>query len=198
MLYLVTNRKLAVAPLDELIEKSIQGGVDRVILREKDLVDEELLPLARRVKKVTDALDTPLIVNGSLSVAREINAWAYHTNFQNFVEHGKHYPKLGVSIHSVEEGVEAEKLGADYVLAGHVFATDCKRGLAPRGLDFIEKLARRLTIPVIGIGGINPQNAHLVYQAGAQGLATMSYLMETKCPERRAKEFKEGYYVFND
>lgn len=192
MLYLVTNRKLASGNFEDVVERSIAGGVDRVILREKDLPEEKLMMLARRVKEVTDEASIPLIVNGSLSVARSIGAWAYHTNFKDLLVNGKRYPRVGVSIHSVEEGLEAEALSADYVLAGHVFKTDCKKGLEPRGLEFIKSLNDHLTIPIVAIGGINPQNAPLVYHAGAWGVATMSYVMGSTQPDKRAREFKEG------
>ncbi len=140
----------------------------------------------------------PLIVNHSLSVAKEIQAWAYYTSFQNFMTEGKKYKRVGVSIHSLEEGLKAQSAGADYLLAGHVFETNCKKDLPPRGLSFIEKLRTHLTIPIVAISGINPENASKVYERGAQGVAVMSYIMNSACPKRRAGEFKEGYYVFNN
>lgn len=105
---------------------------------------------------------------------------------------GKSYPRIGVSIHSLEEGLLAQDNGADYVLAGHVFPTDCKKDLPPRGLDFIGKLRHHLTIPVMAIGGIKPENVLDVYKSGAQSVAVMSYIMSSSNPKRRAQEFKEG------
>ena len=66
----------------------------------------------------------------------------------------KNLQRLGISIHSVEEAKEAEQLGASYLTAGHIYATDCKRGLPPRGLGFLKEVCREVSIPVYGIGGI--------------------------------------------
>ena len=69
-------------------------------------------------------------------------------------EEKKKFTKIGISIHSVEEAKEAEQLGASYLTAGHIYATDCKRGLPPRGLGFLKEVCREVSIPVYGIGGI--------------------------------------------
>ena len=76
---------------------------------------------------------------------------------------------LGTSCHSVEDAWEAEKLGCTYITAGHVFATDCKKGLAPRGLDFLQAVCRAVALPVWAIGGITPENFPSVRAAGARG-----------------------------
>ena len=90
----------------------------------------------------------------------------------------KKYKKIGVSIHSVDEAKEVENLGANYVVAGHIFKTDCKKDLEPRGLKFIQELSLILTIPTFAIGGINQENSHLVINSGAFGVCMMSSLMK--------------------
>ena len=69
-------------------------------------------------------------------------------------------------------------MGATYVVAGHIFKTDCKKGLEPRGLNFIKELSSILTIPIFAIGGINKENSNLVLNSGAFGVCMMSSLME--------------------
>ena len=69
-------------------------------------------------------------------------------------------------------------LGATYVVAGHIFETDCKKGLEPRGLNFIKELSSILTIPIFAIGGINEENSNLVLNSGAYGVCMMSSLMK--------------------
>ena len=83
-----------------------------------------------------------------------------------------------MSIHSLDEAKEVESLGATYVVAGHIFKTDCKKGLEPRGLNFIKELLSILTIPIFAIGGINKENSNLVLNSGAFGVCMMSSLME--------------------
>ena len=63
----------------------------------------------------------------------------------------------GVSVHSVEDARLAEQCGATYLTAGHVFVTDCKKGLAPRGLDFLHEVCSSVKIPVYAIGGIHEE-----------------------------------------
>ena len=70
-------------------------------------------------------------------------------NYQQF------FKVIGTSVHSVEDAIKAEQLGATYMTAGHIFATDCKKGLPPRGLDFLKNVCDTVQIPVYAIGGIN-------------------------------------------
>ena len=92
---------------------------------------------------------------------------------------------IGSSCHSPEEAVEAESLGAAYITAGHVFATDCKKGLPPRGLDFLKAVCESVDIPVYAIGGISAENIDDVRKAGAAGGCIMSGLMS--CPKEKLR-----------
>jgi thiamine-phosphate pyrophosphorylase len=84
---------------------------------------------------------------------------------------------LGASVHSVEEAREAEKLGADYVTASHIFPTACKEVLAPRGLSFLQEVKQAVTIPVYALGGIHREQIALCRSAGADGVCMMSEFM---------------------
>lgn len=86
----------------------------------------------------------------------------------------------GCSIHSVEEAVEARNMGASYITAGHVYVTDCKKGLAPRGLDFLKNVCDSVDIPVYAIGGINIDDGRReeVKKYGAAGSCIMSGMMK--------------------
>jgi len=87
---------------------------------------------------------------------------------------------LGSSIHSVSEAQEAERLGADYLTAGHIYATDCKAGVPPRGLDFLEEVCQSVQIPVYGIGGVRIESGQLdeMMARGAAGACVMSGMMQ--------------------
>lgn len=86
----------------------------------------------------------------------------------------------GVSVHSVEDAHRAEQCGATYLTAGHVFVTDCKKGLAPRGLDFLHEVCSSVKIPVYAIGGINDKNAASCIREGAAGVCVMSGYMRMR------------------
>lgn len=87
---------------------------------------------------------------------------------------------IGCSIHSIEEAVEARNMGASYITAGHVYVTDCKKGLAPRGLDFLKNVCDSVDIPVYAIGGINIDDGRReeVKKYGAAGSCIMSGMMK--------------------
>ena len=89
---------------------------------------------------------------------------------------------IGTSVHSVEEAIEAQNLGATYISAGHIFATDCKKGVPPRGLDFLKKVCQSVTIPVYAIGGIKLSSEQMndIIECGAKGGCIMSGMMKLK------------------
>ena len=87
---------------------------------------------------------------------------------------------LGASCHSVEDALEAQALGCTYITAGHIFETDCKKGLPGRGLDFLRNVCAVVELPVYGIGGIDSDNIALVRHAGAGGACLMSSVMVTE------------------
>ncbi|MTI66263.1 MAG: thiamine phosphate synthase [Firmicutes bacterium] len=190
MLYFVTNRKLIKKGFFDVIEKAVNGGVDFIILREKDLEYKELYSIASEIKNIIKDKKTRLIINGNIDVVKNLNLDGYHTGFNEFVRESITWNGLvGVSIHSLEEAIIAEKKGADYLLAGHVFKTDCKKGLTPRGVEFIKELTRKVKIPVIAIGGIKPYNVKKVISAGAYGIAVMSSIMMDENPKDLVKEY---------
>lgn len=89
------------------------------------------------------------------------------------------FKTIGVSVHSVEEALEAEALGASYLIAGHIYATDCKKGLPARGTGFLRAVCEAADIPVYGIGGIHLDEAQIkeVLGCGAAGGCIMSGMM---------------------
>jgi thiamine-phosphate pyrophosphorylase len=192
-IYVVTNRKLIKeGSIYDVIKKCAELGADAVILREKDLSYGELRKIAEGIKNITEKYNIPLIVNGNIDIAIDIKAEGFHTGFNNFKGllkknilnlelHGdKIHKKLlyGVSIHSLDEAVEAEKLHADYLIAGNIFETECKPGLKGKGIQFISDISKNVSIPVIAIGGIDHTNLKDVLNAGAYGAAIMSYAMK--------------------
>lgn len=207
-IFIITNRNLIEqGDIYEVIEKCSSKGADAVILREKDLDYNSLKEVAEGIKNITDKYNIPLIINGNLDVAKEVNAYGYHTGIEGLRKLtfsrrilSKHIEKdlgsnyetfkigeydskelvLGVSIHSAEEAIEAEKLGADYLIAGNVFETECKPGLKGRGIDFIKKVCESVNIPVIAIGGITPDNLNELINTKVFGVAVMSYGMRIK------------------
>ena len=98
---------------------------------------------------------------------------------------------LGASCHSVEDAKLAEKLGCTYIIAGHIYNTDCKKGLEGRGTDFLKSVVDVVQIPVYAIGGIKPGNYTEIKSAGASGACIMSSAMTCESPELLLDNFKD-------
>jgi thiamine-phosphate diphosphorylase len=191
MLYLITNRKLAHdKDFYGIIEDAINGGISAIILREKDLRYDELLIMAKKIKNIIGDRSVKLIINSNLEVAMDVEAYGFHISFEKFIETKCSFKGIiGVSVHSLYEAVEAEKQGANYLLLGHIFETDCKKDLPPRGIELIKTIKKSVTIPIIALGGISPENILKVMEAGADGASVMSTIMQAEDPCTLTKQY---------
>lgn len=176
----VTNRRICNGDFLKRIEETAAYGVDAIILREKDLSVSEYETLAVKVLKICDCHHVPCILHNFPEVAEKLSRKQIHMPLgllKEQPEQVKKFEIVGTSVHSVEEAVYAEKLGVSYLTAGHVFATDCKKGLPPRGLDFLREVCMSVKIPVYAIGGIKEENIMQAVEAGAEGGCMMSGFM---------------------
>ena len=224
----VTNRKLCKGygkygfdafydRISEIVNMKQDIRPASIILREKDLSEEEYREVAKRLKTICDRAGVVFCAHNYALVAEELGTPAHFplhvleklvrdkkiskTNPQNSgmlneISNGMpdgrsnnildrrseiyNLMRYGASCHSVEDALCAYKLGCDYVTAGHVYITDCKKGLAPRGIDFLKKICDSVPIPVYGIGGIDLESDKIdeVKQAGAKGACIMSGYMK--------------------
>ena len=99
---------------------------------------------------------------------------------------------LGTSCHSVEDAKLAEKLGCTYIIAGHIYNTDCKKGLEGRGPGFLRDVVESVSIPVYAIGGITPENINDIRDTGASGACIMSSSMTCLSPKDLIMSFKKS------
>lgn len=179
----VTNRKLCHIDFLEQIEILAKSEVDSIILREKDLSEEEYYNLAKNVLRICEKYNKECILHNFVGVAKRLGQSKIHLSLPMLEKHHnevKNFEKVGVSIHSLEEGERAVTFGATYITAGHIFQTDCKKDLEPRGGSFLENICRSIDIPVYAIGGISKYNINLVKEAGAKGACLMSSLMKAE------------------
>lgn len=173
----VTNRALC-GSLEEQVERVCEAGVKRVILREKDLGQEEYTALAERILGICEKNGAALFIHSFPTAARALGIRSLHLPLHKMTrEIAEEFGTVGCSVHAVEEAMAAEKIGASYITAGHIFATDCKKGVPPRGLDFLREVCGSVNIPVYAIGGVTPENMPLALEAGAAGVCVMSALM---------------------
>lgn len=186
----ITNRKLCNKDFSEKIQ-DICGLNEKkikfvsIVLREKDLSENEYKDLATKVLEVCKITIQSAYCIPTFNVAKELECKKIHLPLHLLKSNPNvcnDFDEVGASIHSVSEAVEAMNLGATYIIAGHIFATDCKKGIPSRGLNFLEAVCNSVSIPVYAIGGILPKNAEKVINAGAEGICIMSGLMTCKNP----------------
>lgn len=183
----ITNRKLCSNNFLDQIEMIASAHPKAIVLREKDLSEKEYEQLARQVMQICQKHGTQCILHSFSNVAIALGAVAVHMPLpllQKMTPQEKsHFQIIGASCHSLEEAKEAQDLGCTYITAGHIFRTDCKKGLPGRGLSFLEEICKAVRIPVYAIGGISSQNIESVRKTGAAGACIMSGFMRCKTVE---------------
>ena len=187
---LVTDRKLAgERKLEEIVGAAVDGGVNVVQLREKDLPGADLYYLAERLRDVvgTRAL---LLVNERVDVALCAGADGVQLGAAGLpceVARRLLPDKLiGRSVHDTAHAAEAVARGADFLLVGTMFASRSHPGEPPNGPHLVRKIAGMAATPLIGIGGITAANAAQVIAAGASGVAVISEIVAAFDPREAA------------
>lgn len=140
----VTNRRLSAGDYFERLEKIAASDADAIILREKDLPESEYEIYARKAMEICNRAGKECILHTFVKTAVRLNCGSIHLPLhllQQLADAGEggileRFDTVGASVHSPQEAAEAQRLGADYVTAGHVFVTDCKKGMEPRGIEF--------------------------------------------------------------
>ena len=181
----VTNRHLCDRDFLEQIEFLASTDIDAIILREKDMTPEAYECLAKDVLAICEKHHKKCIFHSFAEVAEKLHCENIHLPLHILTELSekgvlKCFKHIGTSVHSVEDALAAEKAGATCLTAGHIFDTDCKKGLPGRGLTFLENVCQSTKLPVYAIGGITPENLEEVRRAGAVGGCMMSLSMRIR------------------
>ncbi|MFQ8704985.1 MAG: thiamine phosphate synthase [Thomasclavelia sp.] len=183
-LYLVTDRQwLNGRKLTDDLEKAILGGVTIIQLREKNLTNEEFINIAKDVKKLCQKYDIPLIINDNLEVALAVDSDGIHIGQDDLpaliVRKQIGTNKiLGVSVHNLEEALQAKRDGADYVGVGAIFPTETKNDATNITLDKLQEICSNIDIPVVAIGGITIDNVSKLKNINIAGVAVVSAIMK--------------------
>ena len=182
----VTNRRLCQEDFSLRLAKIAAAGPDAIILREKDLPAAAYQRLAEQVLSICGQYEAPCVLHSFAQQALGLGAPRLHLPLPQLARldeaERRRFACLGASCHSLADLQAARRLGCHYIIAGHIFATDCKPGRPGRGLAFLREICRAAgPLPVYAIGGIAPENLLQVRAAGAAGACLMSSLMT--CPE---------------
>lgn len=194
-LYAVTPDVTDASSALSRIEKWVVNGVDAIQLRSRSLTDRAYLELGQKVKQICFSNQVLFLVDNRVDLALVLDADGVHVGHTDIParqvrEMIGHRKILGVSTHSVTEALEAQKLGADYVSCGPLWATPTKPEYPAVGLGLVGLYRAALRVPFVAIGGIDESNISQVVAAGADRVAIVRALYEAADPGVAAQKFK--------
>jgi thiazole tautomerase (transcriptional regulator TenI) len=182
------------------IAKLIHPYITALHVREKTKSAKEVSHLIERLQKA-GVPPSKIIANDRVDVALCTGVkgvqLTHHSLDVSQVRRALPEMMIGCSVHSVSEAQDAEQNGADFIMYGHIFKTSSKRDAEPRGLDQLQFVVDQITIPVIAIGGIKPENVRNVIETGASGIAVMSGVLEAESPLQAVKLYKQQLEVWD-
>jgi len=175
----ITGRKESCLTLKEIATIVLSSGIRCIQYREKDKSRRDLYREALILRKLTTEFGAIFVVNDHADIALAVNADGVHLGQSDLPlkEARKILGKgkiIGASTHSIEEAIEAEAGGADYIGFGPIFHTETKDAGKPRGIAALRKIKKLIKIPLIAIGGINIENLRSVIDSGADAVAVSS------------------------
>ncbi|WP_449075070.1 thiamine phosphate synthase [Ruminococcus sp.] len=179
----VTAKPLCKDDFLQRIRKISDSEVQYIILREKYLSEQEYYSLAKEVLSVCDK--EKLIIHNFIGTAESLGIKKIHLPFSAFKELNgrRNFDIVGTSVHSVDDAAFAQENGADYITAGNIYETDCKKGLKGKGVNFLRNVCDSVNIPVYAIGGINADTAKELKSLNRKnfaGVCVMSLLMQSE------------------
>jgi thiamine-phosphate pyrophosphorylase len=186
-LLLVTDRRQARLPLEEIVARACAGGCRWVSLREKDLPADAQIALAQSLMPIAQRFGAQLTLHGDTGLARAAGLDGVHLSAHGDAAAARAalgpHALIGMSIHSAAETATLDPTMVDYAVAGPAFPTASKPGYGPAlGPDGVAAICRAARVPVVAIGGIEAENAAAVIAAGATGIAVMGSVMRSDAP----------------
>lgn len=190
-LMLVTDRERGHRPLLETVDAAVAGGVTVVQVREKDLSSRDRLTLALDVVRVC-AGRAAVVINTDVAAAVELGIGLHLPDRASMNNRGLRAnlapgALIGKSIHSVPIGQPDD---LDYLLLGHIFATESKPDLLPLGLETLAEAARVSAAPIWAIGGVTAENVRDILMTGARGVAVIGAILDADDPYLAARRIR--------
>ena len=186
MVYAITDRYwLNGAKLADQVEDVLKNGATFLQLREKSFTHEEMVAEAKEIKAIAAKYQVPFVINDDIYAAKEIDADGVHIG-QSDMEYRKAREILGedkiigLSAGNLQEAIDAEKMGADYLGVGAVFSTSTKKDASAISKERVKAICEAVHIPVIAIGGITADNILTLKGSGICGIAVVSAIFAAK------------------
>jgi len=185
-------------PLVPLLQRVLTATAPAIQLRERDLSTRDFVTLAREVQALTSSRRTQLLVNDRIDVALALDGVGVHLRSNSLPVSAARQllgsrRLVGISVHTIDEAVQAESQGADYIVFGPIYETPSKQMFGPPlGIHTLEKVCRLIRIPIIGIGGVTAARAREMRRAGAFGAAVITAILGAADVESATRELLEA------
>ena len=178
-LYAITDRSwLQGRSLAQDVEQAILGGSTIIQIREKNISDDEYIKRASEILPVCQKYNIPLIINDRVSVAKALGCGVHLGASDGDIKQAREIlgkdAIIGATAKTIETAKLAEESGADYIGSGAVFGSETKTDAKPMNLEFFAEICKSVNIPVVAIGGINPNNAFKLKNTGLAGICAVS------------------------
>lgn len=194
-LHVITTGKQPLNEVADILQNCPTQAIDVLHIREKALGAREITEWYTRLKPL---LQTSAVhINDRLDAALAVQAPGVQLAYNSLSlgDSRRILPsstRIGCSVHSAEEAAAAADQGADYVLYGHIYESNSKPGLEPRGVKALGEVVRACVIPVIAIGGIEPDNVEEVLSTGCAGIAVLSSVLLHTEPASQILRFRDA------
>jgi thiamine-phosphate pyrophosphorylase len=196
-LYLITDRRLFTDHFSLLtaVEEALKGGLKAVQLREKDLGTRDLLDMSYKMRYLTRTYGAKLFINDRVDIALAVEADGVHLGRESIPVNAvkktfQNKLNIAVSTHNLDEALEAERGGADFITLGPVYHTPSKIKYGdPIGIETLRNIKAKISIPIFAIGGMKLDNVAEVKEAGAYGVALISAILTAEHIKETTDEF---------
>ena len=198
-LYLVTDSTgLNENDFLNIIEEACIGGVTLVQLREKNISDKGYVELGFKVKDITDRYDIPLLIDDRIDIAMILNCGVHLGQDDIPISYARKLlgedQIVGATTKTVEQAMEAEKSGADYLGVGAIFPTTTKVKTLITEIPTLNSICKSVSIPVMAIGGLNIENYTILKDSPIDGICVVSAIMKKENPRLEAAKLKEAIH----
>jgi thiamine-phosphate pyrophosphorylase len=196
-LLIITDRRQARAPFDQILAAAFEAGCRWASVREKDLPSGEQVALARRLLPLARRHGATLTLHGEARLAAEAGVDGVHLAAGADAQAARaltgQEALIGISVHAADEAAALTADIVDYAIAGPAYDTASKPGYGPvLGPAGVRTICRASTLPVVAIGGITTGGAAEMIKAGAAGVAVMGSLMQAADPRAAARRLLEA------
>jgi len=197
-LYVLITSRLCRGSVLEMARAAIAGGADAIQLREKDVPDAQFFALAAELRELTDETGRIFVVNDRPDIAAMVGADGVHLGQGDLpIAEARRLLRpgavVGRSTHNIQQARAAVNEGANYISAGPMFPTATKDAGPVAGVQFLKEALAEITVPVVAIGGIRPDNAGDLVAAGARCLAASSAVCAAPDPRLAAEALKKCF-----